>query len=145
MGRAAVLALALAAAAAPAAAFRLTDRLPLFVRLEGRVGPPQEVTRGAADWEIALEKGRLRFQLTRLAVMSGEATQSDVVNALAPYRPQVRVHGPTDMLAMLSAATPADDVSMLGYVVGVPGTTQLMISQVTVTPPVPAGTPAAKP
>jgi len=140
-----VLPLLLVAAPSLAHAWRLQDAIPLFVRLQGRVGPPSPATLGADDWQLQVKGKTYRFQLTHLAVMGGQASTGDVVNALSPYTPQLKLYGPDPVLAPFADATPADSVSMLGYLVGTPGTAQLMVNSLDVTPPAPAPTTPAAP
>jgi hypothetical protein len=114
--------------------------MPLFVRMQGRVGPPSDATRGADDWQLQVDRKTYRFQLTHLAIMDARASSLEVVNALSPYTPQLRVYGPDNLVKPLTTATPSDQVSMLGYIVGRPGSAQLMVNSLDVTPPAPAAT-----
>jgi hypothetical protein len=115
--------------------------IPLFVRLQGRVGAPSQATLGAQDWTLQVGNGQVRFQLTHMAIMSGNASSANVVDALGPYLPQLMLYGPKSLLEPLSAAKPSDAVSMLGYLTGAPGAAQLMVSSLDVTPPVKSGKP----
>lgn len=97
---------------APAAEARLLTRT---VRLEGYVGKAPEGARAEARWTVDAGEQKVDLIVTRLSIVSGTGTPSDVVQALKPYRAAAfRIVGDEKEVAKLAGATAGSRFDMQG-------------------------------
>jgi hypothetical protein len=85
------------------------------IRLEGYVGVAPEGARLEAKWSVNVAGSSLALQVTRLQIIAGPGTPSDVVQALKPYRAAAfKIAGDRRQLDELASAAAGSRIELQG-------------------------------
>jgi len=87
---------------------------PYRLRLDGYVGPPPEGRRERADLLIRAGSKDVRFQVTQATVLSGNIKASTIFSRVRPFRPNLLLRGPNELVAKVADAAPGDRLRIVG-------------------------------
>jgi hypothetical protein len=105
----------LAVVLASAASAQVREFRPVLLRIDAHVGPKRPEDRAIADLTLRRGQSTIELTVTELRVLSGELTSLDLLDEVAPYRPNMSVDGPRSVLERLTTAGPDEPLVILGY------------------------------
>jgi hypothetical protein len=109
-----LLVFAILLAAPPAPAQRPGARRVTMLRLEGYFGPPPAGRREEADLTVRLGATDRHFQVVKARVLSGDRLAADVLDQIAPRRPNLVLRGPAALLRKLEEAADGQRLTVTG-------------------------------
>ena|SRR5215472_1285695 len=88
---------------------------PLQIRLEGYLGAPARSVRAIREVEVQILDGPMRkLAVTKIVVLNGSMLGSDVLDQVAPTKPNFRITGDPVLMKQISDATPAQLLKITG-------------------------------
>ena len=90
-------------------------RLPVQIKIEGHVGPPRPGETVIAELQLRHDRETIVFQVREIWVLSGNAAGVDVLHEVEPYKPNMTLTGPAEVVNHLVKASPDEQVDVIGY------------------------------
>jgi hypothetical protein len=114
-----------------------------LIQLEGYLGAPRPKPVGTTELTLRHGGGTYRFQLSRLRVLVGSVSPSNVLTDIEALQQTLNLRGAQSMIDRLAGGAEAEQVTITGHLRR--GSRELMVSEVTLKAAASATPAAARP